>query len=289
MLIDSHHHLWSYSPQEYGWITAEMAVLRRDFQTPQLDEVAELAGVDGFVTVQARQSISETEALLDIARRHRRVLGVVGWLPLASDAVSSDLQRLTQSPWLKGIRHVVQDEPDERFLLGADFNRGVAMLPEFGLVYDLLIYGRQLSAAIEFADSHTGLPMVLDHIAKPTIRPGDFDHDWEIGFRELAKREHVCCKFSGVVTEIRQAADQTDWTADTIRRYWDVALEAFTPKRLMFGSDWPVCLLATDYARWLDTVEQLVAPLSESERAAVMGGNAITTYRLEPDDGNSAA
>jgi L-fuconolactonase len=261
-----------------------MAVLRRDFLVKELAEVAAESRVDGFVAVQARQSIAETSALVDIAAQSPLVLGVVGWVPLADEDCGKKLAALSQSPWLKAIRHVVQDEPDDRFLLGEAFNRGVAMLAEFGLAYDVLIYGRQLPAAIEFADRHPNLPMVVDHIAKPTIDPKRYDDSWEAGFRELARREHVMCKFSGVVTEIVRsddaAADQ--WSIDQIRRYWDVALEAFTPARLMFGSDWPVCLLRTSHIRWLETVRQLAAGLSDSERDALFSGNATRFYRLEP-------
>lgn len=288
MLIDSHHHLWTYSAEEYPWIDEDMAILRDDFLPEHLEEVARSTGIDGFVTVQARQSIAETESLIEIAERFPRVLGVVGWVPLASPTVHEPLRRLATSPWLKGVRHVAQDEPDDRFLLRADFNRGLAMLPEFGLVYDILIYARQLPAAIEMADAHPTLPMVLDHIAKPTITDARFDVAWERDFRELAKRPHVSCKFSGIVTEIRPSADtdrDEDWSVEQIRRYWDVALDAFGPDRLMFGSDWPVCLLRTPYSRWLETVGELAGSLSPAERFALFSGNATRIYKLDvPND-----
>jgi len=264
-----------------------MQVLRRDFLAADLHEIAQTVGVDGFVSVQARQSLAETEALLAIADQDPLVLGVVGWMPLAASDLGEHLDRLCQSPWLKGVRHVVQDEPDDRFLLGEAFNRGVDQLGRYGLVYDVLIYARQLPAAIAFADRHPAQPLVLDHIAKPTIA-AEFDHRWELSFRELAKRENVTCKFSGVVTEIRELASAGSgggkaeaWSVDQIRRYWDVALEAFTPQRLMFGSDWPVCLLRTPYARWVDTVRQLAATLSASEQADLFARNAISAYNLQ--------
>lgn len=288
MLIDAHHHLWQYSPNEYGWINEQMQVLRRDFLAADLRGIAQAVGVDGFVSVQARQSLKETETLLEIAQQDPLVLGVVGWVPLATDDLCNHLDRLCQSPWLKGVRHVVQDEPDDRFLLDEAFNRGVAELERYDLVYDVLIYARQLPAAIEFADMHPTQPLVLDHIAKPTINVSQFDHTWEAHFRELAKREHVTCKFSGVVTEIcqatasgEQAGQPEDWSIDQIRRYWDVALEAFTPKRLMFGSDWPVCLLRTPYDRWVNTVRQLAESLSPDEQADLFAGNAISAYNLQ--------
>jgi len=283
MLIDSHHHLWAYSPAEYPWISDQMSVLRNDFLGSELNDVARQSGVDGFVTVQARQSIAETAALIEIARENRRILGVVGWVPLADPSVADHLSAFAQSPELKGVRHVVQDEPDDRFLLGASFNAGVAKLADFGLVYDILIYARQLPAAIEFADRHPNILMVLDHIAKPTINPQSFDEAWEKGFRELAKRDHVKCKFSGVATEIRSSNSSdsaSDWSIDDIRRYWDVALEAFTPTRLMFGSDWPVCLLRTSHQRWLETVRELAASLSPTEQTQLFSKTAIDTYEL---------
>jgi len=283
MLIDSHHHLWSYSATEYPWISESMSVLKADFLTRQLDEIAVHSAVDGFVSVQARQSIAETQSLLDIAGQSDRILGVVGWVPLAASDVAEHLDRLTQSPWLKAVRHVVQDEPDERFLLGEDFNRGVSQLVDYGLVYDLLIYARQLPSAIEFADRHPHQPLVIDHIAKPTIACDRFDQQWEKDFRELAKRPHVVCKFSGVVTEILPGGEDqrsTDWSIDHVRPYWEVAIDAFSPSRLMFGSDWPVCLLRTDYARWLNTVCQLASSLSPAEQARIFATNAMHIYRL---------
>ena len=204
-------------------------------------------------------------------------------MPLADPRVADHLSALADSPELKGVRHVVQDEPDDRFLLGADFNAGVAHLADFGLVYDILIYARQLPAAIEFADRHPNIAMVLDHIAKPTIDPQSYDVAWERDFRELAKRPHVTCKFSGVATEIRTSNPSDSpghWSIDDIRRYWDVALEAFTPSRLMFGSDWPVCLLRTSHNRWLETVRELAASLSPAEQTKLFSKTAIDTYKL---------
>ncbi len=276
MLIDSHHHLWNYSAEQYGWISDEMAVLRHDFLTPQLNQIAAASGVDGFVSVQARQTVQETRWLLDLAADEPLIRGVVGWLPLAEQNLDSLLDEFADQPLLKGVRHVVQDEPDDRFILADDFNRGVGSLKQRGLVYDILVFARQLSASIEFVDRHPDQPMVLDHIAKPTIRGDDFDHDWERDLRQLARRKNVTCKFSGVVTEVRDR----EWSIETIRPYWDVALEAFTPKRLMFGSDWPVCLLRCDHNRWLDTVGQLAGQLSPQEQSDFYADNAIRVYNL---------
>lgn len=276
MLIDSHHHLWKYSAEQYGWINDDMSVLKRDFLTAELKQVAEESSVDGFVAVQARQILAETHDLLRIAESEPLIRGVVGWVDLASAGIADELDSLADAKLLKGVRHVVQDEPDDRFILGADFNRGISELKGRGLVYDVLIFARQLPASIEFVDHHQDLPMVLDHIAKPTIRSAEFDQQWAKNFRDIAKRENITCKFSGVVTEVRDP----EWSIDTVRPYWDVALEAFTPARLMFGSDWPVCLLKSSHRRWVDTVRELASELSEQEQADFFANTAIRAYGL---------
>lgn len=277
MLIDSHHHLWKYSAAEYGWINDQMSVLKKDFLGPELQAVAKAVGVDGFVSVQARQTVQETTDLLDIAAQEPLIKGVVGWVPLADPNVVDVIAPLAANKTLKGVRHVVQDEPDDRFILGADFNRGVSQLQQFNLVYDVLIFARQLPASIEFVDHHPNLPMVLDHIAKPTIKSDQYDREWEENFRELAKRENITCKFSGVVTEIRDES----WSIETIRKYWDVALEAFTPSRLMFGSDWPVCLLKSPHDQWVNIVKELASELSDGEQADLFANTAIKAYGLQ--------
>lgn len=276
MQIDSHHHFWNYDPVEYGWIGPDMSVLQQDFLPTALASEIELAGIDGVISVQARQTVEETAWLLGMAAEHEFIRGVVGWVPLASANVVSVLEPLAQSPWLKAVRHVVQDEPDEAFILGAEFNRGIAQLKQFGLVYDILIYTRQLANSIRFVDRHPDQPFVLDHIAKPTIHSTEFHESWAVKLRELARRENVVCKFSGVVTEVRDAA----WSTDSIRRYWDVAIEAFGPQRLMFGSDWPVCLLRTGYGQWVSTVRELMNNMSQDEQNDIMGATACRVYGL---------
>lgn len=278
MRIDSHHHLWNYSAEQYGWIDGTMRVLRRDFTPADLLREMQGAHVDHAVSVQARQSLDETRFLLACARKHAWIKGVVGWVPLADAGVGRVLDEFRNEPLLKGVRHVVQDEPDERFLDGDEFNAGVRRLRPLGLVYDILIYGRQLPMATRFVDRHPEQPFVLDHIAKPRIAAAGIDRDWERGFRELARRPNVTCKFSALVTEVK---DPT-WTVALLRPYWEVALEAFGAERLMFGSDWPVCLLRTSYADWVAAVGTLAADLSDSQRAAFWGGNASRVYRLGP-------
>lgn len=275
MRVDSHHHLWNYSPLEYPWIDDRMSVLQRDFTPDDLRHETHAADIDGVVAVQARQTVEETEWLLELAEQHALIRGVVGWLPLASPDIGQVLERFRNSGRLKAVRHVVQSEPDDEFILGTDFNRGVALLPGFNLIYDILIFAEHLPAAIQFVDRHPELPCVLDHIAKPTI--GDaFDQQWSVHLRELSRRPNVSCKFSGVVTEVRGES----WSQATLQPYWDVVLEAFGPRRLMFGSDWPVCLLRSEYHEWVSVVEQLTGNLSEDERAAFWGGTATRVYQL---------
>ncbi len=276
MRIDSHHHFWNYSAEQYPWINAEMGALRRDFTPLDLKLEIEQAGLDGVVSVQARQSIEETEWLLALAADNDFILGVVGWLPLAADDARSQIERWSHFPKLRAVRHVVQDEPDDAFLLGEDFNRGVELLKEYSLVYDILIFAKHLPNTLVFVDRHPQQLFVLDHLAKPTVCTGKFDQQWARDVRELAKRAHVTCKFSALVTEVRDEY----WSVEMLRPYWDVALEAFGPKRLMFGSDWPVCLLRSDYARWVAAVEQLSAGLSLSERQALWGQTAMRVYGL---------
>ncbi len=277
MLIDAHHHLWQYDPEQYSWINDEMAVLKQDFGAPELRQISSENGVDCFVSVQARQAVQDTRDLLAIADSESKIAGVVGWVPLASPDVAASLDEFSDNPKLKGVRHVVQDEPDDRFLDGREFNEGVAKLAGRGLVYDVLIFPRQLPAAIDFVDRHPAIPMVLDHIAKPAIAKACFDQGWKDNFVELAKRDNLTCKLSGIATEVRDA----EWDIETMRPYFDIAMEAFGPSRMMFASDWPVCLLASEYSRWLNVVQELMAPFSDSEKEAFFSGTAIKAYGLE--------
>lgn len=276
MRIDSHHHLWRFSPAEYGWIGDDMAPLRRDYLGQHLMTEMRGAGIDAAVAVQARQSLTENDFLLAQADAYPAIAGVVGWVDLAAADVGAVLERYAAHTRFVGVRHVVQSEPDG-FLRADAFNRGIAALARHDLVYDVLIVGRQLPDAIALVDRHPQQPFVLDHIAKPTIVAGRFDEPWARAIRELARRPHVTCKLSGIVTEVREPM----LTHDVIRPYVDVALEAFGPSRLLFGSDWPVCRLRVEYGEWVRTVEALLVSLSPDERAAVFGGNAATVYGLD--------
>jgi L-fuconolactonase len=275
MIIDAHQHFWRYSKEDYGWIVDSMSAIRKDFLAQDLEQEIRAAGVDGVVSVQARTSTDETTLLLEQASRHSWIRGVVGWLPLTDPALGTDLERFAVHSKLRGVREVMQGRPPGA-LLDPAFNNGVARLREYGLAYDILIYARQLGEAAEFVDRHPGQVFVLDHIAKPDIR-GDGLEGWTRGLRELARRPDVYCKVSGVVTE----AEWKSWTPEALRPYWEVVLEAFGPSRLMFGSDWPVCLVASEYGRWLETVRGWSSELSADEQARIFGGTAVNVYRLE--------
>jgi L-fuconolactonase len=275
MVIDSHHHFWKYDKAEYPWIGEGMAVLARDFLPEHLAKEIKLAGVDGVVSVQARQTVAETEWLLELAEKNDFIKGVVGWVPLVSDQVNVELETFRGRKKLKAVRHVLQDEKDDRYMLRDDFQHGINQVAEFGLVYDILIYERHLPAAIELVDSHPNLKFVLDHVAKPKIREKILA-PWGENMKELAKRTNVYCKLSGMATE----ADHGGWKTADLKPYVDVALESFGAKRLMFGSDWPVCLLATSYQRWVDVVKELTAKLTVHEKARLMGGTAVEAYGL---------
>ncbi|MEL6110739.1 MAG: amidohydrolase family protein [Planctomycetota bacterium] len=279
MVIDSHHHLWKYTPAQYGWITEDKAVLKRDFWLKDLSELASANGVDGFVTVQARQSLLETDTLLGLAEELPLIRGVVGWVDFRSPEIEAQLEKYADASKLKGLRHVVHDEPDDDFILGNAFNRGIAKLNGSGFVYDVLIFAKHLQPSIEFVRKHPDIPMVIDHIAKPTIRANQFDDEWAAGIREIAHFTNVTCKVSGVATEVRDEA----WSIDTVRPYWDTVLASFGPSRLMYGSDWPVCLLKTQYGRWLSTVKELASELSDDEQRDLFGGTAQRVYDLEQD------
>jgi L-fuconolactonase len=274
MRIDSHQHFWRYSAAEYAWIDDAMSVIRRDFLPTDLAPELARAGVNGCVAVQARQSLAETEWLLQLATQHPLVKGVVGWLPLAEARAEQLAERLSASSVFKGARHVVQAEPDG-FLDHPEFNRGIKVLTKLGLTYDILIFARQLEEAIRFVDRHPQQTFVLDHIAKPRVA-GSPDETWTRLMVEMAKRPNVVCKISGMVTE----APGWRWTPSTVQPYVDVVLQAFGPKRLMYGSDWPVCLVATTYQQWHATVKGCISRLSADECHAIFGGTARSIYKL---------
>jgi L-fuconolactonase len=278
-VIDAHHHLWRYSASEFDWIDDSMVLLQRDFLLDDLMVELSRAKVDGVVTVQARQALEETHWLLEVARSCSAIRGVVGWAPIAAANFEATLNRLAGEPKLVGLRHVVQAEPSG-FLDGINFNRGIRALHGSGLVYDVLIFERQLEETIRFVDRHPQQVFVLDHVAKPKIASGELE-PWRSKIRELSKRTNVACKISGMVTE----DSWLEWSIESLWPYLDVVVEAFGPERLMAGSDWPVCLVATEYGRWWRVLRDYFADYSETERAQIFGATAIKTYGLASGHG----
>jgi L-fuconolactonase len=277
MRIDSHQHFWVYNPPEYDWIDNSMAAIRRDFLPHDLKPELERVGFEGSVAVQARQTIEETRWLLELAAPSPFILGVVGWVDLQSKDVRSQLNVLAENLKLVGIRHVVQGEPDDRFLLRPEFMRGIAALEEFDLAYDILIYTKHLPVATEFVRQFPRQRFVLDHLAKPPIRSGALQ-PWTRGIQELAEFPTVICKLSGMVTE----ADWRNWKPEDLKPYLDVAVECFGPQRLMIGSDWPVCNVAAPYSRVMSVVKDYLTCFSLADQASVLGGNAQRFWKLKP-------
>jgi len=273
--IDAHQHFWRYNDTDYVWMGPEHEALRRDFLPADLKPLLREAGVDATIAVQARQSLEETRWLLELAEIHPWIAGVVGWVDLRSEQLESQLDELADHSRLKGVRHVVHDEPDVNFVRRPDFRRGIGTLAAYGLTYDLLLFPVHLAPATDLVTELPGQQFVIDHIAKPEIRAGKLA-PWEADIREIAKRENVCCKLSGMVTE----AKLKSWTYDDFVPYLDIVLDAFSPQRCMIGSDWPVCTLSGDYVGVMGIVQRYVSALSPDERAAVLGDTCRRFYGL---------
>ena len=252
-----------------------MQSLQRDFLLDDLDGALRSAGIDGAVTVQTRHDLEETDWMLSLAESSQSIRGVVGWADIAGTAFEEQLSALRRHPKLKGLRHIIQGEPDEEFILRPEFNYGITRLLPTSLVYDILIFERHLPQTIKFVDRHPNQVFVVDHVAKPRIKDSQFE-PWNRNMRALAERQNVYCKVSGMVTE----ANWSNWTEADLRPYWNTVLEAFGQRRLMFGSDWPVCLVASTYAYWAEIVEGWTSALSITERERIFGGTASEVYRL---------
>lgn len=275
MHIDGHQHFWIYNSAEYAWIDDSMAALRRNFLPGDLEPELNSNDFHGSVAVQTRQTLEETRWLLELAERSPWILGVVGWVDLRAPDIRSQLMVLARSPKLVGIRHIVQSEADDRFLLQPEFLRGVSALEEFDLAYDILIYSKHLPVAAEFVERFPRQRFVLDHLAKPPIKSGNID-SWALGISRLAAFPNVYCKLSGLVTE----ADWHRWQPQHIVPFLEVAFESFGPDRLMIGSDWPVCLVAASYAKAVDVVKSYVRQKKPECLDRVLGGNAQRFWRL---------
>ena len=274
MTIDAHQHFWHFDPARDAWITDDMALIQRDFLPADLEPVLAQNGIDGCVAVQASQSEAETLFLVQMAQTYDIVKGVVGWVDLQSAQVYERLHSLSTYQEIKGYRHVAQAEPDD-FLTRPAVINGIRRLADFGLTYDILIYPTQLKAALHLARAVPEVNFVIDHLAKPYIKKGEISR-WSNFMAEIAKNKNVSCKLSGMVTE----ADWCTWSKRDLFPYLDVVFEHFGPDRLLFGSDWPVCLVAANYTQVKTLVDDYVHPWGEEVRAKVFGANAVAFYHL---------
>jgi L-fuconolactonase len=278
VIVDAHQHFWDPNRATYPWLTDDMAAVRRAFTPADLAPSLAAAGVDATVLVQTRASLDETTESLATAAATRFIGGVVGWADLADPGIGDTIAGLRGAPGgdlLVGIRHQVHDEPDPDWVLRDDVGRGIRAVGEAGLVYDLLVRARELPAALELARRQPSTRFVIDHIAKPPIRDHILD-PWSERIRPFGALENVACKISGMVTE----ADWGAWTPSDLSPYVDHVLEVFGPSRLLFGSDWPLCLVAAPYDRVLGVAHELLGGLGDAETAAVFGGTATEIYRL---------
>ncbi|MEX2114588.1 MAG: amidohydrolase family protein [Pirellulales bacterium] len=275
MRIDAHHHCWQLDRFNYPWMTPDLKPLLRNFGPGDLHPLLAIQRFDRSVLVQTISSLDETRWFLELAERHDWIAGVVGWVDLTDPTLDNTLDELQRHPKFVGVRHQVHDEPDPRWLVRDDVLGGLARLAGRAIPYDLLVRPQHLPAAIEVARRLPELSLVIDHVAKPAITSGGWD-DWAAPFAELAAHPNVSCKLSGMITE----ADWQRWQPSDLRPYLEHALDCFTPERLMFGSDWPVCLLAGSYAQVVAALEKNLAALPAAQQAAVFGGTAVRVYGL---------
>jgi L-fuconolactonase len=275
MRLDSHQHFWHYSPTEHTWMTEQMGALKHDYVPRDLKPLLETIHFDGCIAVQARQNLEETRWLLELTEEHSFIKGVVGWVDLCSDGIRDQLKTFTKHSKLVGVRHVLQDEPDDNFMLRPEFRRGLAQLRRFHLTYDLLLYPKHLTAARQLVEEFPEQPFVLDHIAKPAIAEGQLS-PWKEDLLQLAKLPNVSCKLSGMVTE----AKWKQWRPQDFTHYLDIVLGAFGWSRVMIGSDWPVCLLAGEYEPVMQVVIDYVKKFSAEAQAAILGGNCARFYKI---------
>lgn len=274
--IDAHQHFWQFDPVRDSWITWEMQAIRRDFLPDHLHPLLEEGGIDGTVLVQADQSETENEFLLGLADAYDFIKGVVGWVDLRHPEVEGRLSHYKTFPKMKGFRHVLQGENDRALMLNPNFKRGIGALASYGYTYDILIYPDQLGYSRELVAAFPDQPFVIDHIAKPHIKDRYITEEWRSAIHAVAAYPNVFCKISGMVTE----ADWHHWKPEHLRVYIDTVVEAFGTDRILYGSDWPVCLVAATYGQVLQVVKDYFADFSADEQAAFFGGNAINFYKL---------
>jgi L-fuconolactonase len=274
-IVDSHQHFWEVGRFDYPWMSSEVEILYRDYLPPTIEPIIKECGVAQTVLVQASDSIEETRWMLSLADRYQFIAGVVGWVDLKGREVEQQLKELTAHPKFKGVRHLVESEPLDDWLLQPEVLRGLQALSHYGVSYDLLVHTRHLKHVKTVAERCPELRLVVDHMAKPPVASGEIK-GWAQGLKEVAAYQNISCKLSGLVTE----AKHTSWRTDDLRPYVEFALESFGPGRLMFGSDWPVCLLAASYDQVLESFQTLLAGLGEKERGRIFAENAREFYRL---------
>ena len=276
MMIDAHHHLWKYNPEEYEWIDDSMSVLKRDYLPEDMEPELQLTGVSGTVVVQARQSLEETRCLLEMADKHSFIKGVVAWVDLCSPGLKRELEEFAVKPKFVGVRHVIHDEADDDFMLRPDFMRGIAQLEAYNLSYDLLVFPRHLQHVLKLVKAFPGQRFVLDHLGKPLIKTRVLE-PWRSDIARLAAHPNVWCKLSGMVTE----ADLKQWQYKDLLPYMKMVLDSFGPDWVMLGSDWPVCKLAAEYSEVMKIVPEFIASLNKMDQAKILYQNAIDCYQLK--------
>ncbi|APU09138.1 amidohydrolase family protein [Cellulophaga lytica] len=275
MIIDAHQHFWKYEPTKHSWIDDTMAVIRKDFMPAKLKKVYLENNIDGCVAVQADQTTLENDFLIDLASKNNFIKGIVGWVDFRADNINEVLEHYSKIKIIKGFRHVVQGEPDHNFLLRSNFLNGIAQLEQYNFTYDILVFPHQLGAVLEFVKKFPKINFVIDHIAKPYIKDGFYD-GWANLMLAIGAQQNVYCKLSGMVTE----ADYKTWTPETIKPYMQLVLKAFGADRLLFGSDWPVCLVAGNYKRVKELVTDFISQLSAEDQEKILGLNAVKFYNL---------
>jgi L-fuconolactonase len=283
MKIDSHQHYWHFNTADYGWMGDNMSVIKRDFLPDDLLPELKSINFDGSVVVQARQSLEETNWLLQLAAEKPYIKGVVGWLDLQSEQAETQIAEFAKHPKAVGVRHVIHDEEDIDFMLRPAFVRGVKLLEKYNLAYDILIFPTHLTNTIQFVKQFSENQIfVLDHIAKPLIKEGVFS-PWKEEIIELAKYPNVYCKLSGMVTE----ADWNNWKPDDIKPYIDLVFEVFGVERVMIGSDWPVCLVAGKYSKVMNVVIDYISDLTEEDKLKILGGNTAKAYKIKQNESSA--
>lgn len=275
MTIDSHQHFWQYDAQRHDWISEEMKVIQRDFLPNDLAPILAKNKISGCVVVQADQTLAETDFLIDLANKNDFIKAVVGWVDLRADDVDDTLEQYTEHKIVKGFRHIVQGEADTEFMLRPKFKAGISALGAFDFTYDILIYHYQLEQAIQLAKLFPNQKFVLDHIAKPDIKSGEYAA-WQTNIKKLALHQNVYCKLSGMVTE----GEWKDWKVSDFKIYLDTVVKAFGTERIMYGSDWPVCLVAAQYEEQLGIINEYFSAFSSLEKKKVMGANALKFYNI---------